>query len=153
MKSLLLLLTLALTSLTGCGTITSSSGSDSTGSHPPGSDQEDPDPVFDPGCKDDRCFCSLSQACVHDCTPGGDSCEVQCHPGESCDVGCAAGERCHVEGSEASSVDVDCGSSPECHITCPETGCTVRNCVGAGCQVTCGLATLPTHNGATATCP
>jgi hypothetical protein len=104
-------------------------------------------------CEGDHCVCAAAGGCSHDCTPGGEACEVQCQPGAPCDVGCAAGEHCHVECSGASSCDVDCGSSPECHVTCPATGCTVHNCVGAACQITCGVSALPSHSGSTATCP
>ena len=103
-------------------------------------------------CEGDHCVCALAGPCSHECDPGGQACEVQCAPGEPCSVGCAAGEHCHVECSSASACEVDCGSSPECHVTCPGSGCTVRNCVGAACEVTCGTASLPTHNGTTATC-
>ncbi|HMG52664.1 MAG TPA: hypothetical protein VK601_04260 [Kofleriaceae bacterium] len=107
-------------------------------------------------CKDDHCVCALGGACSHDCSAGGNACEVQCGAGEPCDVGCAPGEHCHVECSNASSCDVDCGSSPECHVTCPASGCTVHACAGAACTVTCGTilgAGLPTRTGTTATCP
>lgn len=129
MKSLLVVVALAAASVTGC--------SASTGTV----------------CKDDHCVCALTGPCSHDCTSGGLACEVQCQAGESCDVGCAAGELCHVECSGAASCDVDCGSSPECHVTCPASGCTVRNCVGAACEVLCGGSRLPTRAGSTATCP
>ena len=104
-------------------------------------------------CEGDHCVCALAGPCSHDCTPGGETCEVQCHAGEACDVGCAAGELCHVECSTASPCSVDCGSSPECHVTCPPTGCTVHNCVGEACVVTCGGFGLPSHSGSTASCP
>ena len=104
-------------------------------------------------CQGDHCQCALNEPCQHDCSPGGLDCEVQCVPGTPCDVGCAAGESCHVQCGQSASCDVDCGSSSECHVTCPATGCTVHNCAGAGCVVSCGLGTLPTHNGNTATCP
>jgi hypothetical protein len=103
-------------------------------------------------CRGDHCVCALAAACSHDCTPGGESCEVQCAAGEPCDVGCAAGELCHVECSSAAGCDVDCGSSPECHVTCPAAGCTVHNCVGAACVVSCGLGLPASRTGATATC-
>lgn len=143
MKSLLILVTLAAASLA-----TSSLTACTVTAPGPGSN-----PGFDPGCTGDHCVCSLAQECGHDCTPGGESCEVQCHPGEPCDVGCAAGEYCHVECGKTSSCDVDCGSSPECHVTCPATGCTVTNCIGAGCVITCGGTSVPTHHGTTASCP
>jgi hypothetical protein len=104
-------------------------------------------------CKDDHCVCSPSEPCSHDCSAGGNACEVQCAPGEPCSVGCAPGEHCHVECSASSSCTVDCGSSPECHVTCPATGCTVESCVGAACEVTCGNAALPRRSGTTASCP
>lgn len=104
-------------------------------------------------CEGDHCVCPADAPCSHDCSTGGNACEVQCAPGQPCDVGCAAGEHCHVECSGAASCDVDCGSSPECHVTCPATGCTVHSCTGPACVVTCGLAALPSHSGATATCP
>ena len=104
-------------------------------------------------CEGDHCVCALDGPCSHDCTPGGEDCEVQCRAGAPCDVGCAAGELCHVECSTASPCSVDCGSSPECHVTCPASGCTVNNCVGSACVVSCGATGGPTHNGATATCP
>ena len=104
-------------------------------------------------CEDDHCICPLDAPCSHACAPGGNACEVQCAPGEPCSVGCAAGEHCHVEANQATSVEVDCGSSPDCQVTCPATSCTVRNCTGAACQVSCGIAAIPSHNGATATCP
>jgi hypothetical protein len=104
-------------------------------------------------CEDDHCACAAAESCSHDCTPGGLACEVQCSPGEPCSVGCAAGEHCHVECSGTSSCAVDCGSSPECHVTCPATGCTVHNCVGEACVVTCGGFGLPSHSGSTASCP
>jgi hypothetical protein len=128
MHRLLVVVALALLSLAGC------------------------DPSAATVCEGDHCVCALSGPCSHDCTPGGLPCEVQCQPGMSCDVGCAAGEYCHVECSGASSCDVDCGASPECHVTCPAAGCTVRNCVGAACEVLCGGTRLPTRNGSTATC-
>jgi hypothetical protein len=127
MKSLLILVALA---LAGCGT------------------------SADTVCKGDHCVCALASACSHDCTPGGESCEVQCQPGAPCDVGCAAGEICHVECGSTSSCDVDCGASPECHVTCPASGCTVHNCTGSSCVVSCGTSgRVPTRNGSTATCP
>jgi hypothetical protein len=104
-------------------------------------------------CNGDLCVCSLDAPCSHACSPGDSACEVQCVPGEPCSVGCADSEHCHVECSGASSCDVDCGSSPECNVTCPAAGCTVHHCTGAACQVTCGNASLPSHSGATATCP
>lgn len=103
-------------------------------------------------CRGDHCVCVLDVPCSHDCTAGGEACEVQCQPGQPCDVGCAAGEHCHVECTQAASCDVDCGSSPDCEVTCPASGCTVRNCVGAACEVICGGSTLPSRNGSTATC-
>jgi hypothetical protein len=119
------------TGLAGCGT---SGGSDMV-------------------CNDDHCVCSTTEPCSHNCSPGGNACEIQCTPGQSCNVGCAPGEHCHVECATSASCNVDCGSSPECHVTCPATGCTVHNCVGDACVVTCGDIALPHHNGSTATCP
>jgi hypothetical protein len=29
----------------------------------------------------------------------------------------------------------------------------VKSCTGPACQVTCGLGSLPSHSGTTATCP
>ena len=106
-------------------------------------------------CEGDHCVCALAGPCSHDCTPGGEACEVQCRPGEACDVGCAAGEHCHVECSRSASCEVDCNGSPDCNVTCPASGCTVRNCAGATCDVSCGvgLGSLPSHGGNTATCP
>ncbi len=104
-------------------------------------------------CQGDHCQCALDEPCQHNCTAGGVGCDVQCVTGQPCDVGCAAGKECHVECSTSSSCDVDCGASPECHVTCPASGCTVHNCTGTGCVVSCGLSALPSHNGATATCP
>jgi hypothetical protein len=38
-------------------------------------------------------------------------------------------------------------------VTCPATGCTVKSCTGPTCQVLCGLGSLPSHSGTTASCP
>jgi hypothetical protein len=104
-------------------------------------------------CEGDHCICPLDAPCSHSCTTGGNACEVQCAPGEPCSTSCAAGEHCHVECDQASSCAVDCGSSPDCQVTCPPTGCTVKSCTGPACQVSCGLGSLPSRSGTTATCP
>ncbi|HEX3759403.1 MAG TPA: hypothetical protein VHW23_11890 [Kofleriaceae bacterium] len=104
-------------------------------------------------CEDDHCACPLEAPCSHDCSVGGNACEVQCAPGEPCSVGCAAGEHCHVECNQAASCAVDCGASPDCQVTCPASGCTVQRCAGPACQVTCGTVGLPSHSGDTARCP
>ena len=153
MKSLLVALTFAVASLSGCNAVVAPPGP-GTGPGPGPGPGSNPGPGHaDPGCVGDHCLCTLDDECIHDCTAGGEACEVQCHPDAPCDVGCAPGEHCHVECSQTSSCEVDCGSSPECHVTCPAIGCTVKNCVGAACDVTCGTASLPSHHGSTATCP
>src|SRR5262245_16507942 len=67
-------------------------------------------------CEGDHCVCTSAEPCSHDCSTGGNACEVECAPGEPCSVGCASGEHCHVECSTASSCTVDCGGSPECNV-------------------------------------
>ena len=104
-------------------------------------------------CQGDQCVCPTNQTCVHDCTPGGAECNLQCQPGSSCDLQCAAGDSCDVECSQSGSCAVDCNGAPDCDVTCPATGCTVTNCPTGSCNVTCGLVGLPTRTGTTATCP
>ncbi|HEY5920453.1 MAG TPA: hypothetical protein VIV11_02225 [Kofleriaceae bacterium] len=104
-------------------------------------------------CLSDSCVCPGAAACDHACAPGGPPCHVQCSAGQSCDVLCEPSEECHVEASTSGFVDVNCNNSAECHVTCPASNCTVTNCVGAGCEVTCGLTGIATRTGTTATCP
>lgn len=113
---------------------------------------DDVGPVAD-DCFSDSCVCPGASSCNHACRAGGPPCHVQCSPGQSCDVTCEASEECHVEASQASGLTVDCDGTFECHVTCPASGCTVTNCVGAGCVVSCGLTGVATHSGSTATCP
>jgi hypothetical protein len=146
MKSLLVALMFALTTTVGCGAVSPTNPT-------PGPDPEPIGDIGDRDCLSDHCVCVATTACTHDCTPGGESCEVQCKSGEPCDIGCAPGEACHIQCSTASSCEVDCDASTECHVTCPATGCTVEHCSGPACNVTCGLVGLPTRTGTTATCP
>jgi hypothetical protein len=104
-------------------------------------------------CKDDHCVCPSNETCAHDCESGGIDCHIQCQPGSHCDVGCAPGEECHVECSLGQSCAVDCNGAPECNVTCPASGCTVTGCAAGTCTVSCGLGSLPTRSGTTATCP
>ena len=102
-------------------------------------------------CQGDHCVCPSDDDCVHDCTAGGEDCHIQGAPGETVDVQCAANEDCHVECSQSTSCTVDCGGSTDCNVTCPAAGCSVTHCVD--CDVTCGLGSIATHVGDTATCP
>ena len=36
-------------------------------------------------CEGDHCVCAANDDCTHDCTTGGNTCEVQCAPGHDCD--------------------------------------------------------------------
>jgi hypothetical protein len=102
-------------------------------------------------CSGDHCVCTDTGGCDFQCEPGGNECHIQGSAGPL-DVQCAENEECHVECRGSSSCNVDCGGSTECHVTCPPQGCTVTDCVGADCVVSCGFGAA-TRNGSTATCP
>ena len=105
-------------------------------------------------CLSDSCVCpGGATSCDHACAPGGPPCHVECSTANACGVTCDPNEECHVEASQSARVDVDCRNTFECHVTCPASGCTVTNCIGPECVVTCGLFGGATHNGSTATCP
>ena len=83
-------------------------------------------------CEGDHCVCAANDDCTHDCTTGGNTCEVQCAPGHDCDVGCAAGEDCRVE---CSGVDAAATRAVPCMP------------VPAGNRVTTPLAMTPSFTG------
>jgi hypothetical protein len=103
-------------------------------------------------CAGNSCVCPAQSPCSETCDDLS-ACDIQCVSGEACDVGCSADQICHVECSTTASCDVDCMGTAECHVTCPASGCTVTNCVGPECVVSCGTLGAATHNGSTATCP
>lgn len=131
---LVILFAASITTFTGCAT--PDSGDDGSGQ----------------GCETDHCVCTGTDSCARDCTTGAAECHVQSATGPV-NVQCDHNGECHVECAVASSCAVACGDSAECHVTCPAAGCTVSECVGEACEVTCGLGGIATRNGTTATCP
>ena len=103
-------------------------------------------------CVGNSCVCAARSPCSESCDDTS-ACDIQCAAGETCAVGCAPDQICHVECSGTTTCAVDCMDAAECHVTCPATGCTVKNCVGPDCVVSCGAIGAATHSGSTATCP
>jgi hypothetical protein len=148
-------LALSLTfALTGCNQV----GGPGPG---PGGGDDDPTPDARPNnpgggddcANDNNCVCPQTQSCEHACVTGTTECHVQGAAGQRTDITCDRNLECHVQCQASSGCEVECGNSVECHVRCPATGCTVTNCVGPGCAVTCGTFGQPTRNGSTATCP
>lgn len=85
------------------------------------------------------------------CDPGT-ACRIHASQGSIVAVTCAPGQDCLVECSLASTCAVSCNDAASCIVNCPAAGCAVRQC-DARCDVLCGEASLPSHQGGTATCP
>jgi hypothetical protein len=103
-------------------------------------------------CDSDHCVCVGDDACSRDCTPDAAECHVE-GASAAVSVKCDHNGECHVECETAESCSVDCGGSTQCDVTCPDGACTVANCIGDSCAVTCGFTGVATRSGTTAHCP
>jgi len=114
----------------------------------------------------DQCaFGTCHAGTVVNCNDGNPCTNDSCDPATGCvnvnnTSACSDGNACTVSdvcsgGACQPGAPRVCGDNNVCTTdTCdPATGCTVRSCTGPACQVTCGLGSLPSHSGATATCP